>query len=183
MPFESDPDGTKNPAQSAQRAGRKSRNRRPGLFPQIQKSLRSKQQALELARGLTSDVLVQRAIEVTFLALHAVDVKSMKYDPRMISEGQTTKGAKKRLDEMLGSSNYTLFHDRLVWMSPEWQVQMAAAREVLERKYPHLNKIDPGTQSSYRIRRVDPNTVDVEVKPPEKKPETAAGDSDDEEFL
>ena len=69
----------------------------------------------------------------------------------------TGADASKRLDEKLGPGNWWEHRGRLFWIEPQVEVQLAAAREVLSRLEPTLNRVDARVSGSYTLIRHDPN--------------------------
>ena len=112
----------------------------------------TEEQRGELFRALTDPVLVAAARKVVRQLMRAKRLQSAPLPASM-----TGVDAAKSLDEKLGAGNWWEHKGRLFWIEPQVEVQLAAAREVLSRQEPTLNRVDARVSGSYTLIRHDPN--------------------------
>ncbi len=110
----------------------------------------------DLQKGLTAPELVEAAVGRVVEHLFATEVLTFKYDPNPML-GLEHNEMEKRLRRLLGVNSITIFHDRVVVVMHNTTAQLAAAREILERFYPVLNRADPNQRREWKVIREDPN--------------------------
>lgn len=137
----------------------------------------------DLQKGLTAPELVQAAVERVKEHLFANVVETFKYDPNPLL-GLSHDEMERRLRRLIGTHSLTIFHDRVVIVKHNAAVQLEAAKEILGRFYPTLNRSDPNQKREWRVVREDPNVpggeqvVRIQEIPTEARPR--AGGQDEE---
>lgn len=112
----------------------------------------TKQQRLELLETLRDPVVTARAREVVATLLEA-----RRFQSAPLPSSRLGSDAKAELDRTLGPGNWCEHKGRLFWVEPNVEIRLAAAREVLNRDEPALNRVDAHVSGSYVVRRLDPN--------------------------
>jgi hypothetical protein len=127
------------------------------LYPTEWPSEARARRALEkqLRQALTDPVFVHRAREVVLGMMHAVRLNSAPLPA--LKTGHANAEA---FDKRLGKGNWWEHKGRLFWIEPVPEVQLAAAREVISRDEPALNRVDAKVSGSYAVRRTDPNQIE-----------------------
>lgn len=131
----------------------------PGRASAVDRLLRPALALPALSRALTSDPFVRKARERVWKHLHAKRVNHVKV------RASSAKENAEHLDELFGKGCWAVVHDQLFYLEDHVEAQIAAAREVLSRAEPLLNRTDPRSTRAWKLYRTDPNEVLVEELP------------------
>jgi hypothetical protein len=124
----------------------------------VQRAFSREKAALpKLDKALTQDAFMRKARQVLWAMLHARKVSSIQLT--RLDGGASVE----QLDRLFGKGNWIEHRGRIVYQLDDADAQLAAAREVLSRGEPQLNRADPGSVRSFRVYRLDPNKTDGDV--------------------
>jgi hypothetical protein len=97
--------------------------------------------------SLCDPMVTARAREVVFGLTVALRLRSVQ----LAAPRTGREASKDEMDERFGPDRWWEHKGRLFWIEDDQEIQLAAAREILSRAEPSLNRVDARIGSAYSV--------------------------------
>lgn len=112
---------------------------------------RRKAQAAMLNAALSGEEFVKEAKRVLWDSLASTQIRSIQVDRLAQVEAH-------RLDKLFGRGHWVQHGGKIIFLAPNEEVRLSAAKEIMARAEPALKSADHAAIGSYRVQIKDPNS-------------------------